>query len=166
MTQEEFNRVVGTFDDEEAMRSALYHRALSLITAGFVVDAHILILAPWNFARFRYAMTTFDLAGYENTIERLGRDLAPLASGELMTLDLGNNRNVIVAAFDGACANQRRRIHGGSKDTSFARAERFRNVGPSDHGLVSATKGLCQAEYREERLLPTPEVQQERSWLS
>jgi hypothetical protein len=40
MTQYEFNRVVGMFDTEETMRSALYHRALNLIAAGFVIGNH------------------------------------------------------------------------------------------------------------------------------
>jgi hypothetical protein len=100
MKQDEFNRVIATFDAEETMRSALYYRALKLIAAGFVVDAHILILATWNFARFRYALTRFDLAGYEKTIERLRRDLSTLTGDELMTLDFDRNRNAIVAAFN------------------------------------------------------------------
>jgi hypothetical protein len=45
MTQDEFNRVVERFDAEESMCSALFYRALKLIASGFVVDAHILILA-------------------------------------------------------------------------------------------------------------------------
>ena len=100
MTQDEFNRVIEMFDSKETMRSALYYRALRLISAGFVVDAHILVLATWNFARFRYALTRFDLTGYEHTIERLSRDLSVLADHELMTVDLDGNRNMIVAAFD------------------------------------------------------------------
>jgi hypothetical protein len=100
MTQDEFNRVVGMFDAEESMRSALYYRALNLIAAGFVVDAHILILATWNFARFRYAMTQFDLPAYEQTVEKLTRDLAPLRDEDLMSVNFDLNRNMVVSAFD------------------------------------------------------------------
>jgi hypothetical protein len=51
MTQDEFNRVIGTYDAEDSMRATLYYRALNLIAAGFVIDAHILILATWNFGK-------------------------------------------------------------------------------------------------------------------
>src|SRR5581483_6933104 len=51
MTQEEFARIVLSFDRAEPMRAALYYRALALIEAGFQVEAHVLILATWNFAR-------------------------------------------------------------------------------------------------------------------
>ncbi len=100
MTQDEFNRVVGMFDTEETMRSTLYYRALNLIAAGFVIDAHILILATWNFARFRYAMTQFDLPAYEQTIERLTHDLAPIRDNDLMSVNLDLNTNLVVGAFD------------------------------------------------------------------
>jgi hypothetical protein len=100
MTQDEFNRIVAMFDAEESMRSALYYRALNLIAAGFVIDAHILILATWNFARFRYAMTQFDLLAYEQTVESLTHDLVPLRDDDLMSVNLDLSRNLVVGAFD------------------------------------------------------------------
>ena len=78
MTQKEFNKTVAEFDKGEPMRAQLYYRALDLIRAGFRVEAHLLILATWNFARFRYATRDFDLRGYENVLERLDEPLRPL----------------------------------------------------------------------------------------
>ena len=78
MTQEEFTRIVQSFDEGEPMRAALYYRALDLIDAGFRVEAHILILATWNFARFLYAMQSFDLSAYEGLIGQVADRLAEL----------------------------------------------------------------------------------------
>lgn len=100
MTQEEFNQKVESFGAVESMRGALYYRALDLIAAGFVVDAHILILATWNFAGFRYAMQLFDLSAYEITLRRLEGELSRFGDDELMSVDLTEHRDAIVAAFD------------------------------------------------------------------
>lgn len=100
MTQAEFDQVITTFDDEETMRSALYYRVLNLIDAGFVVEAHILLLATWNFARFRYVTTTFDLTAYNQLIQRLAVDLACFGDSEFMNADLEMNQLLIVRVFD------------------------------------------------------------------
>jgi hypothetical protein len=100
MTQGEFHGVIVNFDEEETMRSALYYRALRLIEAGFVVDAHIMILATWNFARFRYVTTTFDLVAYENTIKGIATALTSFGADEFMDVDLSKNKDLIVTAFD------------------------------------------------------------------
>ena len=47
------------------MRAQLYDKALGLIDAGFRIEAHLLILATWNFARFRYVTRTFRLDDYQ-----------------------------------------------------------------------------------------------------
>jgi hypothetical protein len=100
MTQEEFNRIVKSFDAGEPMRAALYYRALKLIAAGFVVDAHILILATWNFARFRYVTRSFDLSAYEATLTRLAGALSRFGDHDLMGVDLNEHRDAVVAAYN------------------------------------------------------------------
>ena len=45
-------------------------------------------------------MTQFDLPAYEQTIESLTRDLAPIRDDDLMSVNLDMNRNLVVAAFD------------------------------------------------------------------
>jgi len=42
---------------------------LDLLRAGFEVEAYLLILATWNFARFRYVMRTFNLDRFREAIE-------------------------------------------------------------------------------------------------
>jgi hypothetical protein len=100
MTQAEFTRIVKTFDEGEPMRAALYYRARALIDAGFCVEAHILILSTWNFARFRYSMQSFDLSAYEATIVRLADRLSEFGDADLMSIDIHKGRLAIVAAFD------------------------------------------------------------------
>src|SRR5262245_48949625 len=100
MTQREFNRIVRSFDESEPMRAALYYRALALIRAGFIAEAYLLILATWNFARFRYVMRSFDLLAFEDTLDRLAGVLRKLRPYGLMDIDLFKYRDTIVSAFD------------------------------------------------------------------
>jgi hypothetical protein len=82
MTQDEFAQAVTAFDAGEPMSAKLYYRALDLIRSGFRLQAHLLILATRNFARFRYVTRDFDLDGYETTLTRLDKHLHPLANGD------------------------------------------------------------------------------------
>jgi hypothetical protein len=100
MTQGEFAKAVRAFDDGEPMRAQLYSRALNLIRAGFRLEAHLLILATWNFARFRYVTRDFDLRGYENTLADLDELLRPLDSYDFLATNLNEHRTRIVQAFD------------------------------------------------------------------
>ena len=99
MTQDEFNQALVAFDQGEPMRAQLYYRALDLIRAGFVIEAHLLILATWNFARFRYATKDFDLRGYQQALDRLAELLRPLNGCELMAIDLPTHQDRIVESF-------------------------------------------------------------------
>ena len=54
MDQIEFEKTISEFQKIEAARDQLWDRAKVLIEKGFEVEACILILATWNFARFRY----------------------------------------------------------------------------------------------------------------
>ena len=38
---------------------------------GFEVEAYLLILATWNFARFRYAVRGFKLSNFQKIIKKL-----------------------------------------------------------------------------------------------
>ena len=100
MTQRQFNKAVAAFDKGERMRAQLYYNALNLIRAGFRVEAHLLILATWNFARFRYATRDFDLRGYHRTLDRLDELLHLLDKRDLMDTDLPEHRKRITDAFD------------------------------------------------------------------
>ena len=104
MTQAEFERTINTFDAIETMRARLYYSALDLIRERFVVEAHLLILATWNFARFRYVIPSFDLAAYEQLLLGLIQKLRPLTSADIGTLDLSQHQQPIVEAFDALAA--------------------------------------------------------------
>src|SRR5262249_4984031 len=69
ITKEEFEKTVEAFENLEPSRSQLYRIKLDLLKAGFEVEAYLLILATWNFARFRYVMRTFKLDHFRDTIE-------------------------------------------------------------------------------------------------
>ena len=58
-------------EKDENFRGLIWHRARKLLKAGYRTEAYILILATWNFARFRYFMTTFNLQKFEEMIERI-----------------------------------------------------------------------------------------------
>lgn len=100
MTQSEFEQTVNSFDGTESMRSEVYYRALSLVSANFVVEAHLLLLSTWNFARFRYVIPSFDLCGYEALLNDLTNQLQPLLHAEFTTVDLGKDKQMIVDSFD------------------------------------------------------------------
>src|SRR5262245_8341927 len=69
ITNEEFEKTIGAFENLEPSRSQLYRMALDLLKTGFEVEAYLLILATWNFARFRYVMRTFELDRFREIIE-------------------------------------------------------------------------------------------------
>jgi hypothetical protein len=100
ISQQEFEGALTKFDKVETMRGRLYCNALGLISRGFRVEAHMLILATWNFARFRYALRDFNLPAFEHVLSRLRRSLQPLASYDLMSIDLAKHQDTIVSSFD------------------------------------------------------------------
>ena len=63
ITQDEFDRL-------EPTRSTLYGMSLNLLSAGYEIEAYLMILATWNFANFRYILTTFNLTAFQNVINR------------------------------------------------------------------------------------------------
>lgn len=82
------------------MRGVIYHSALKLIDAGFVVEAHLLLLATWNFARFRFVVPTFDIRDYEKRVNQVAATLQPLSACDFATVDLGAHRKLVIRAFN------------------------------------------------------------------
>jgi hypothetical protein len=104
MTQREFERTIGAWDKVETMRGQLYPRALRLIAQGFVTEAHLLILATWNFARFRYVVPSFNLPDYESRLKGIGANLGDLVAYDIATVDLAGHRKSIIEAFNSLAA--------------------------------------------------------------
>jgi hypothetical protein len=100
MTQGEFELTFNSFDGTESMRGKIYYSALSLIKANFVVEAHLLLLSTWNFARFRYVIPSFDLFAYAALLRDLTHQLQPLLQAEFTTVNLGQHRQMIIDSFD------------------------------------------------------------------
>jgi len=65
----EFKKIIEENEKTENFRGTMWYRAKELLRVGYKTEAYILLLATWNFARFRYFMTTFDLKKFEKTIE-------------------------------------------------------------------------------------------------
>jgi hypothetical protein len=74
VTIEDFIATGSRASSLEPLRAQLYGRALQLIQSDFEVEAYVLILATWNFARFRCVMRSFDLHLFTRTVS----DLAPI----------------------------------------------------------------------------------------
>jgi hypothetical protein len=71
MNQIDFEKTISEFQKIEDARDQLWDRAKVLIEKGFEVEAYILILATWNFARFRYFMKKFDLREFQEVINQV-----------------------------------------------------------------------------------------------
>ena len=50
---------------------SFYDVAVNLVNKGFKIEAYMLILATWNFVYFRYAVTNFDIRGFNEKIGKL-----------------------------------------------------------------------------------------------
>ena len=75
----------------------------------------MLILATWNFARFRYVTKTFDLIEYQGILDCLTKTLSPLDGRKLMDSDLKEHRAPIVQAFDKLACIEGIRFTGAAK---------------------------------------------------
>lgn len=163
MTQHEFSLAVGDFERREPMRAQLYYRALKLIEGGFRTEAHLLILATWNFARFRYVTKTFDLGAYEGTLTNLSQTLSAL-NRDLMGCPLAEHQHIIVQSFDPTGLNRRSSVHRGGEGPSSNVPAVLRNVGPLHKRPVPQTP-LSESRHREVRILAVSQIRMQRRWL-
>lgn len=95
ITQAEFDATIADFDALEPTRSPLYGMGLKLLDVGYEIEAYLLILATWNFANFRYILTTFDLSAFRQSIEttapifqRLKQHIFQKANLDVLTEDI------------------------------------------------------------------------------
>lgn len=56
---------------EKELRWDFYPRMMNLMKHGFDIEAYIMMLSIWNFARFRYAVRSFDLDNFCEIIKKL-----------------------------------------------------------------------------------------------
>jgi len=68
------------------LRDEIYFICMDLMKKNLEIEAYILFLSTWNFAAFRYVMTSFDLEHFKKTlkkIEPLYRKLKDLEFGKI-----------------------------------------------------------------------------------
>ena len=91
MNQVEFEKTIAEFQKLEDARDQLWDRAKVLIEKGFEVEAYVLILATWNFARFRYFMKNFDLREFQEVINRVNPIFKKLENAQFENTDFADN---------------------------------------------------------------------------
>ncbi len=90
MNKKEFENTIGEFKKLEDARDQLWDRAKILIEKGFEVEAYVLILATWNFARFRYFMKNFDLHKFQEIITEVNPVFKKLENIKFEDIDYTN----------------------------------------------------------------------------
>jgi len=89
--QIEFEKTIKKFQKIEDARDQLWDRAKILIKNGFEIEAYILILATWNFARFRYFMKNFDLREFHNVIKKINPIFKKFENKKFKSIDFADN---------------------------------------------------------------------------
>lgn len=85
ITQEQFEALACEARRLEPMRFQLYDMGLRLIQSDYEMEAYLLILATWNFARFRYVTRTFDLKRFREAVDTVRPLFAKVAAENLET---------------------------------------------------------------------------------
>lgn len=97
--QSTFAQAVNEYDEREG-RADFFALCRGLIEHGFEVEACMLLLATWNFARFRYAVKQFDIEGFRNTLTGLNDHFRQLRDQTIMSIDLSTHGSHITAIFE------------------------------------------------------------------
>lgn len=80
-------------DKKDEIRNEVHDWALELYKKGYKHQAIILLLATWNFAHFRYILTSFDLKEFKRKLMELEeRHLKFFENETFERIDLGNQR--------------------------------------------------------------------------
>jgi len=98
ITNEEFTKATEEFDGIEK-RGSFYNMAIDLINNNFEMEAYFLILATWNFARFRYAVNDFDINGFKEKIKELNPYFNQLKDEDFRTINFDKYKEDIKKIF-------------------------------------------------------------------
>jgi hypothetical protein len=98
ITDEEFTKATKEFDAIEK-RGSFYNMAIGLINNNFEMEAYFLILATWNFARFRYAVNDFDINGFKEKIKELNPYFNRLKDEDFRTINFDKYKEDIKKIF-------------------------------------------------------------------
>jgi len=97
--QSTFTEAIDEFDLRER-RTDFFTLASNLIKNGFEVEAYVLVLATWNFARFRYAVKDFDIKSFRTTLDLLSTHFNALKNQTFESIDLPAYKSEITAIFN------------------------------------------------------------------
>jgi len=98
ITDKMFEDAVLRYKAEES-RGSFYDIAANLLRRGFKMEAYLLLLATWNFVSFQYAVTKFDLVGFEDTVESLETNFRRLDGKDFRTADFDSLRDDISTIY-------------------------------------------------------------------
>jgi hypothetical protein len=96
--QSTFEEALEEFDRQESHPN-FFDLASRLMNGGYRIQAYLLLLATWNFARFRYAVKEFNIGSFEETIQRLEPDFDSLEHLTIATANLDDYRQQITSIF-------------------------------------------------------------------
>jgi hypothetical protein len=88
ITQRQFETKLIEAQSLEPMRFQLYDMGLRLVHSAYEIEAYVLILATWNFARFRFVMRRFDLDRFRKTVAAIAPVFQRLSSESFETTNL------------------------------------------------------------------------------
>jgi 5-methylcytosine-specific restriction protein A len=99
ITDKTFQDAVLRYKAEES-RGSFYDIAVNLFNKGFRTEAYLLLLATWNFASFRYAVTNFDLMAFEHTVNSLETHFLRLDGKDIRTADFDSLQEDISVIYN------------------------------------------------------------------
>lgn len=97
--QEDFDDTVKKFSNLEDSRDQLWDRAQCMIEKGFEVEAYILILATWNFARFRFITKTFKIEKFLEVMQETSPVFEKIKNKRFEELDFRDEATILDIKF-------------------------------------------------------------------
>lgn len=107
-------KTIKEFDATEK-RGSFYNMAIDLLNNNFEMEAYFLILATWNFARFRYVVNDFDINGFKEKIKELNPYFDLLKDEDFRTINFDKYEDCIKKIFVNLSSIKGVEYTGGSK---------------------------------------------------
>jgi len=124
ITDQAFRDAVLRFQVEES-RGSFYDIAVNLLNRNFKTEAYLLLLATWNFASFRYAVTNFDLVAFGATVKSLEVNFQRLDGKDILTANFDSLREDISAIYSALSQIKGIKYTGASKIMHLRNRELF-----------------------------------------
>ena len=96
---DEFNNAIQEFAQAE-LQGSFYDMSIELINKGLEVEAYILILATWNFGRFRYAIKDFNINGFRETVKKIHPIFENIGSEQFKTINFNHYEKDILEIYE------------------------------------------------------------------